>query len=148
MSKIAVSAKLFSSVFAKAFNKEIDWDSDSIKVMLTDASSAPDQDTWDYKNDVTNEIIGIGYFAGGASIGSPSVSYNSTTNTLTFDGADVSWTSATFTCRYAIIYDSTPGSDSARPLIAYVDFGENISVTAGTFQITWAATGIATVTVA
>ena len=143
---MAVTAKLFGNAILKAFNKEIDIDGDTIKVMLATDAVAPVQSTWDYKNDVTNEITGTGYTAGGATISSPSIVLN--TNVVKIDGADVSWTSATFTCRYAYIYDATPGTDATRPLIAYIDFGENISVNAGTFQITFAADGIVTITVA
>ena len=146
---MAVTAKLFGNALVKAFNKEIDFDSDSIRVALLTDTTAPVQDTWDYFDDAKpTEIAGTGYTAYGAVISSPSVTYNGTTNVVKLDGADVSWTSATFTCRYAVIYDFTPGSDGTRPLIAFIDFGENISVTAGTFQITFAADGIVTITVA
>ncbi|MFC9766736.1 hypothetical protein ACFVJ2_33630, partial [Rhodococcus jostii] len=64
------------------------------------------------------------------------------------DAADSSWTTSTITARYAIIYNSTPGTDATRPLIAYVDFGADVSTTAGTFTITWDAAGIVTLTAA
>lgn len=116
--------------------------------MLASDTVAPDQDTWNYKDDVTNEITGTGYTAGGATISSPSLTYNTSTNQLMFDGGDVEWTGATFTSRYLYIYDATPGTDATRPLIAYVDFGENLPVTAGTFKVAWNTSGICTITVA
>jgi hypothetical protein len=66
---------------------------------------------------------------------------------FSFDGADISWTSSTFTARYGIIYDSTPATDATRPLLGYVDFGADQSPSAGTLSITWDATGIGAVTV-
>jgi hypothetical protein len=145
---MAITAKMYGLCFKSAFNKEIDLDSDTIKVMLCTSSYTPNQDTHQYKSDVTNEITGTGYTAGGATLGSPAVAYNTGTNVFNFDGADVSWTSATFTgARYAVVYDATPGSDATRPLISYVDFGADQNVTAGTFTLTWDSTGIVTVTV-
>lgn len=143
---MAVSAKLYGSVIAKAFNKEIDLDTDIIKVALCTSSYTPDQDTHDYFNDITNEVTGTGYTAGGATLGSKAVTYTAGTNTFMFDAADTSWTTSTITARYAIIYEST-GTASTSALIAYVDFGADVVSTAGTFQITWDSAGLFTVTV-
>ncbi len=52
------------------------------------------------------------------------------------------------TARYAVIYDTTPGSSATDPLIAYVDFGSDQSSSAGTFSIVWDAAGIFTTTAA
>ncbi len=144
---MAVTAKLYGLALQSAFNKEIDWDSDTIKVMLCTSSYTPDQDTHRYKSSVTNEVTGTGYTAGGATLTSPTFAYTSGTNTVTLDAADTSWANSTITARYAVIYDATPGTDATRPLIAYVDFGADVSSSAGTFQITWDAAGIFTVTV-
>ncbi|WP_203231419.1 hypothetical protein [Nocardioides caldifontis] len=58
----------------------------------------------------------------------------------------MSWSSSTITARYAVIYVST-GTSSTSPLLCYVDFGQDVSTTDGTFQITWAPGGIATVAI-
>jgi hypothetical protein len=47
-----------------------------------------------------------------------------------------------------VVYDSSPATDATRPLIAYVDFGADVTATAGDFTIQWDANGILTVTVA
>lgn len=144
---MAVSAKLYGSVVAKLANKEIDLDTDTVKVALTTSTYVPDQDVHDYFNDVTNEVTGTGYTAGGATLASKTVGYTAGTNTFKFDAADTTWTTSTITARYAVIYVDT-GVSTTSPLIAYVDFGADVSSTAGTFQITWDAAGIFTVTVA
>lgn len=145
---MAVTALLYGSFPAKLANKEIDWDSDTIKVALATSTYTPNQDTHDYFNDITNEVTGTGYTAGGATLGSKTVNYTSGTNTQAFDAADTSWTTSTITARYAIIYDATPGTAATNPLIGYVDFGADVSSTAGTFTITWDAAGIFTISVA
>jgi len=72
---MAVSMTLYGNFFKALFNKEVDLDSDSLKVMLCTSSYTPDKDTHDYKNDVTNEVTGTGYSAGGAAIANPAFSY-------------------------------------------------------------------------
>ena len=70
---MAVTGSFYRNVFAKAFNAEIDFNSDSIKVMLCTSSYTPDLDAHVYKSSVTNEVTGTGYTAGGAVLGSAAV---------------------------------------------------------------------------
>jgi hypothetical protein len=144
---MAVTAFYYGPHFQSLYNKEIDFDSDTIKVMLCTSTYTPNQDTHRYKSDITNEVSGTGYTAAGATVSSPTIAYTGGTNVLNISGGNVSWASATFTARYAVVYDSTPASDATRPLIGYVDFGADQSPSNGTLAITWNAGGIATVTV-
>ena len=140
-------AKFYGKFFLSLANKEIDMDSDAIKVMLCTSSYTPDQDAHQYKSSVTNEITGTGYTAGGVTLSSAAVTYTGASNLWAFDAADAQWTSATFTARVAVVYDSTPASDSVRPLVGYILFDADVPVTAATFTIAWDASGIATITV-
>jgi len=141
-------SKLYGNFLAKALNKEVDFDSDTIKVALLSSSYTPDQDAHDYFNDVsTYEVTGTGYTTGGATLASKTVTYDSGTNVLVLDAADVTWSSSTITARYAVVYDST-GTSSTSALIGYVDFGSDQSSTNGNFTITWDSTGIVRITVA
>lgn len=145
---MAVSAKLYGKFMLSLHNKEVDIDTDSLKAMLCTSSYAPDQDAHDYKDDVTNEITGTGYTAGGVALSSVTVTYTGASNVFKFDAADSVWgPGATLTARYLVIYDASPGSDATRPLVGYVDFGADVSVSAGTLTIQWDAAGIFTVTV-
>lgn len=144
---MAVTAKLYGLAIKSAFNKEIDFDTDTVKVMLCTSTYAPNQDTHQYKSSVTNEVTGTGYTAGGATLGTKTVAYNTSTNIFSMDAADVSWASSTITARYAVIYVDT-GVASTSPLIAYVDFGADVASSGGTFTITWDAAGMVTATIA
>jgi hypothetical protein len=117
----------------------VDFNTDTIKVALV--SDAPVQDTDDFFDDVT-EITGTGYSAGGVTLTSPTVTYDTASDQVRLDAADVSWTSSTITARYAVVYKSA-GTASTSPLICYFDFGSNQSTTNGTFAIQWATDGIA-----
>jgi hypothetical protein len=119
----------------------VDWVTDTIKVALTTSAYTPDQDVHDFFNDVTNEITGTGYTAGGATLGSKSTSYDTASNETRLIAANAQWTTATITARYAVIYKDT-GTASTSPLLGYVDFGGDQSVTAGTLTVQWDATGV------
>jgi hypothetical protein len=142
---MAVTAHVYDNAITSLANKEVDWGTDTVKVMLATSSYAVNQATHQYKSSVTNEVTGTGYTARGATLGSKTEVI--TAHVKKFDAADVSWTASTITARYAVVYDDT-GSDATSALIAYVDFGADVVSTAGTFSITWDANGIFTVTVA
>ena len=139
---MAVTAKLYGKFIENLAKKQIDLVNDSIKVMLCTSSYIPDQDTHEHKVDVTNEITGTGYTAGGVALATKTVTYTGATNVLKFDADDVSWTNSTFTFRTAVIYDATTND-----LIGYVDYGADKSSEAGTVTIPWDAAGILTITV-
>jgi hypothetical protein len=123
-----------------------DWDTDTIKCALTTSTYTVDIDTHDFFNDVTNEITGTGYTAGGATLASTAGSYDTATDQARLDAADTTWTTSTLTARIAVVYKST-GTGSTSPLISFLNFGADVSTTAGTFQITWDATGIVVIDV-
>lgn len=142
-------SKLYGQFLAKSLNKEIDWDSDTIKVALLTSSYTPNQDTHDYFDDVSaNEVSGTGYTAGGQTLGSKTVTYDSANNVIILDAADTTWSSSTITARYAVIYDDSGATAASKALIGYVDFSSDQSSTNGNFTITWDATGIVRITVA
>ena len=142
-------SKLYGNFLAKSLNKEIDWDSDTIKVALLTSSYTPNQDTHDYYDDVVaNEVSGTGYTTGGNTLSSKTITYDGTNNVIILDAADVTWSSSTITARYAVVYDDSGASNAAKALIGYVDFGSDQSSTNGNFTITWDSTGIVRITVA
>jgi hypothetical protein len=84
----------------------------------------------------TNEVTGTGYTAGGNTL-SISVSPSSGNNSSNLPTAFVSfnnstWTNATFTCRGALIYNS---SVAGNPSVAVLDFGSDKTVSNDTFQV-------------
>ena len=119
----------------------IDWLTDTIKVMLVTSAYTPDQDAHDFKDDITNEISGTGYTAGGAALASKTNTQDDTDDEGVQDAADTVWSGATFTTRGAVIYKDT-GTPSTSPIIAYIDFGEDKSPSGADFTIEWNAEGI------
>jgi hypothetical protein len=144
---MAVTHLWYGLSFVTMANKEADWDTDSVKTMLTTVTYVPNQDTHKYKSDVTNEVSGTGYTATGVAISPLTSAYVGGTNTWNLDGADAAWVTASFTCRIAPTYDATPGTDATRPLLSYVDMGADQTVASANFTIQWAAGGIVQVVV-
>lgn len=129
-------------------NKEVDWDTDEIKVALLSSAYVPAQDTHAYYSEVVaNEITGTAYTAGGVALTAKTSVYTAATNVRAFDAADVDWANSTITARYGVIYNNTPATNITKPLIAYVDFAADRTSSAGLFRIAWHANGIFTVTV-
>lgn len=119
---------------------------DTLKCALVTSAYVPDLDTHDFFNDITNEITGTGYTAGGVTLTGVTVTYNSTTNSAVLDANNPSWSSSTLTARGAVIYKST-GVSSTSPLIRYIDFGTNQNSLVSTFTVTLPAEGIINLTI-
>jgi len=68
----------------------------------------------------TNEVSGTGYTAGGEVLLNPVLSSSGQTAYVSFD--NVTWTGVSFTCRGALIYNSTTNA-----AIAVLDFGSDKS---------------------
>jgi len=87
----------------------------------------------------TGEVVGTGYTAGGNTLTiSTSPTSGSNANlipTAYISFANISWTSSSFTCRGALIYNATQGNKS----VAVLDFGSDKTVVNDTFQIIFPA---------
>jgi hypothetical protein len=117
-----------------------DFNSDTFRWVLT--NDAPSVTGWTALSDVTNQLSGNGYPAGGATAGSPSWTLDGTG--YVFSAADTVFTStgSMGPFRYAVLYDDTL-TTPADPLIGYLDNGSSITVTSGnTFTIDVGANGI------
>lgn len=132
----------YNSAKRDLMNGSIDLDTDTIHVALVTSSYTADIDAHAKFSDITNEVSGTGYTAGGAALTSKTVASDNTNNRGVFDAADLSWSSATITARGAVVYKKRGGAASADELICYVDFGADKTSTAGTFTIQWHADGI------
>ena len=139
---MAITTAMCTSFKSELLGGVHDLDTDSIKLALIKASPSGTYGaaTTNY-SDVTgnsDETTGTGYSSGGNTL----TNVNPTTSGTTAftDFADTSWTSATFTTRGAIIYN-TNDSNSA---VMIIDFGADFSVSGGTFTVEFPAAGAST----
>ena len=101
----------------------------TLKIALYTSSASLGATTATYTT--SNEVSGTGYTAGGATLSSQAVAYDSTNQVAYFDAADPAWTTASITARGAMIYNNSKSNAS----IAILDFGSDYTSTAGTFTI-------------
>jgi hypothetical protein len=129
-----MASLVYNSCIDDMARNAIDFDTDSFKVMLVTSSYSPDKDSHDKRNDITNEITGTGYSAGGVA-SACTVTKDTANDKVTIEFAAVSWASSTITARGAVYYKSRGGASSADELVAYNDFGSNITTSNGTFSL-------------
>ena len=112
---------------------------DTFKIALYTSSASLGAGTTAYStsNEISN-TSGSAYTAGGATL--TSVTPTLDLSTAVCDFADISWTSATFTARGCLIYNSTAvtGFTTNRAVCA-VNFGADKTVTSGTFTVQFPA---------
>ena len=128
-----MASMIYHNFFERLGRGAGDLQSLTVKCALVTSSYVANKDH-DFFDDITNEITGTGYTAGGATV----------TVTVTDDDANdrvdivlgqAQWTTATITARGAVYYVDTAGASSTDWLIAHVDFGSDQTSTAGTFTL-------------
>ena len=136
---------IFNSFKRDIANGSINLATDAVKMMLVGSAYTPNIDTHAKRSDVTNEVSGTGYTAGGIALVNKTVTMNTTSDKGVFDADDITLSNATITARGAVLYKARGGVSSADELIAYLDFGADITSTAGNFNIAFDANGIITI---
>jgi len=121
----------------------VDFENDTIKIMLIDSTRAPVQATdADMATIDDNEVSGDGYSAGGETISNAAATLD--TGTIKVDCDDVTWSQGAtgFTdARYAILYKYT-GTPSGEIPIASNDFGADKGNDTGDLTLEMDANGI------
>lgn len=129
-----MASTAYDSMNYDAMTGEIDFDTDSFKVMLVTSGYTEDKAAHSKRSSVTNEITGTGYTAGGQAI-VPTITKDTTNHRTTIVFPQVTWPTSTLTARKAVYYKSRGGASSADELVAVDDFGSDVTTTAGTFTL-------------
>lgn len=129
-----MASLIYNAAIDELARGDIDFDSNTFKAMLVTSSYTPNKDTHEFRDDVTNEVTGTGYTAGGAT-STVTVTKDTANDKVTIQFGAVSWASSTITARALVIYKSRGGASSADELVAYNDFGSNVSSSGGTFSV-------------
>ncbi len=137
-----MASGIYNIFKSEIMKKSIDLVNDTIKVALLNSShsfnaSSVANSAW---SDVSaNEITGVGYSAGGATLANKTVTADNTDNEGVFDADNASWPASTISARHAVIYND---STTPKYLIASIDFLETKNSSNGNFLIEWDAEGI------
>ena len=128
---MAITQAMCSSFKQQILLGEHDMDTDVLKIALYTSLATLSAATTVYST--SDEVVGVGYSAGGNTLAGATVSLSGTTAFVDF--TDTSWTTATITARGALIYNSSKSNKA----VAALDFGSDKTSTAGTFTVQFPA---------
>ena len=121
----------YEEALVSFFSKKIDYINDTIYVALVKAAYTPNASSDQYWSVASASEIsnGNGYTTNGEAVTGKSLTISTISghDYLLLVGANSSWSGANWSSgngpRYAVMYDSTPGTAATDPVIGYVDFG-------------------------
>jgi hypothetical protein len=135
-------------------NKEIDFITDDIAAVLSTVTYAPNQDTHDFGDDITNQLSTANGYTAEDFTGTGKLlagkGHSNTLNVSNLDADNLVWTAtgAGFTARILTLCDVATNVNTTSPLLLWVDFGQNETPSGGgTLTIDWSGSDIvATIT--
>ncbi len=130
-----MASNIFNSALRDEAIGSIDYDTDTFYAMLVTSTYAPNKDTHTKRSDVTNEVTGTGYTAGGIAVTATVAAVDTANDRVVITFASHNWPTSTITARGEVIYKRRGGASSADELVYYNDFGSDVSSTAGTFTV-------------
>lgn len=131
-----MASLIYNSALRDILTGAIDFDTDTFKMLLVTSAYTPDKDAHDRRNDVTSEVTGTGYTAGGATVTATVAAVDTGNDRVDVTFSNPNWPAATITARAGVIYKATGGAASTDPVVAYVDFNGDVSSTNDTFSVT------------
>jgi len=132
---MAITSALCTSFKKELLERKHDFNTTSghtFKIALYTSSASLDAATTAYTT--SNEVVGTGYTAGGATL--TNIDPTSSGTTAFVDFADVTFASATITAAGALIYNTTTDGGSATTnAVAVISFGGDKTSTNGDFVV-------------
>ncbi len=116
-----MSNALYLLGIVKVYNEEIDYLSDTIKAALVDNTYVPDFVVDEHFGDISGEISGGGYTAGGETLANKTVTIDAATLRTLFSADDITaWNADTFINVAGVIIYMDTGAAATSPLIAFI----------------------------
>ena len=137
---MAITATAYPTLALRFLKGEVDFDTAALKVSLHTSTYVPNKDHA-YFSDVTNEVSGTGYTAGGVACTGLVVNYDAVNDRAYLDCNDPGWAALTLTFRYAV-WRVDSGSSATSPLVAWTDFGADQSPAGTAVDLLIDATGL------
>lgn len=130
-----MSSFVYDSFSDESVRAQIANGSLTVKTMLVTGMYVPSRGGHTRRSDITGEIVGTGYTAGGQTT-AVTVAKDTTNHRETLTFANLTWAAATLSAQGAVRYISRGGAANADNLIEYLDFGSRRTVTALDFVVT------------
>ena len=107
-------------------------------LLVSSVPSESDFDSFDFRDDISNEVTGSGYTAGGvaATVTVGSVDTTNDRTPVTISNLSPGWTTSTITAVGGWLY-KVIGSAATDQLVAFVDFGGTVTSTGSDFNVTF-----------
>lgn len=130
-----MTSAVYDSFESDVHTGAIDCDNDTFYVMACTASYTENKGVHDRRDDITNEVTGTGYTAGGVPA-TVTVTKDTTNHRCDISLGAVSWPSSTIAnAQKFVYYKRRGGASSADELVAVIDNGTPVSTTAGTLSL-------------
>jgi hypothetical protein len=130
-----MASLIYNSAIDEMARGDIDFDTNTFKAMLVTSSYTPNKDTHEFRDDVTNEAPATGNYVAGGETSAVTVTKDTANDKVTIQFGAVTWSSSTITARGCVYYKARGGSASADEIVAYNDFGSDVSSSGGTFAV-------------
>lgn len=127
-----MASLLYNSLMYDGLTGAVDIDTDTFRMILVTSAYSPSK-SHSKRNQITNEVTGTGYTAGGKVV-VPTIALNNTTNRAIITIPQTIWTASTITARGAVVCKWRGGASSADELLCYVDFLQDIVTSNQEFQ--------------
>ncbi|MGL6291692.1 MAG: hypothetical protein ACRC2H_13460 [Silanimonas sp.] len=130
-----MASLIYNSAARAVLTGAIDFDTDTFRAMLVTSGYTENKDTHDFRDDVTNEVTGTGYTAGGIPITATVAAVDTANDRVVVTFAAVNWPSSTITARKMVVYKSRGGAAGADELVFVNDFGADVVSVNGTLSV-------------
>lgn len=101
---------------------DIDFDTAALGALLVTSSYTPNYDTHEFRSDITNEVTGTGYSAGGIALTGEGITLDTTANRLKIDAADADFGTLTVTGITGLVIYVVTGSSATDNLVSFHSF--------------------------
>jgi hypothetical protein len=126
---------IYNSALDELARGDIDFDTNTFKAMLVTSGYVANKDIHDFRDDVTNEVPATGGYTAGGVVSTITVTKDTANDKVTIEMGAVSWATSTIIARGLVYYQSRGGASSADELVAYNDFGGDVSSVGGEFAV-------------
>ncbi len=131
-----------STAYGQAYKSlglgRFDFTAGTFKMALTGPGYSPDVDADEFFDDITGEIVGAGYTAGGLTLTGLAWTYDAVSRRCVLTCDPANWTPLTAAAvRFAVAYRDT-GDPATSPLLSYVYFEADKAPAGSPFIVTFA----------
>lgn len=114
---------------------------DTLRAALVTQSYAADKDAHAVFADISHEVVGTGYSAGGKVLTGLALAQDNANDRAVLQADNLVWPVGAFTARAAVLYKDS-GSAATSPLLAYLNFGGDHTVSGEAFYLEWSPEGV------